>query len=118
MNHRFTCLCTCHIWLAHLIAAGAAKNYYSFLNITIPPIIPAMAEILSLTLNVTISRLNPIGPVNVLVIIEIDGINFTSRVPSADPSIPPMSIKAIKYPMCSRENVICTCPTKDYTTSP
>jgi hypothetical protein len=64
-----------------------------------PKIMPTIDAKFNFILKERISKLNPIGPVRLVVMILNCGINFTTRFPSADPRIPPRIIKAKKYPM-------------------
>jgi hypothetical protein len=70
-------------------------------KIKIPIIKPIIDAKFNLILNEIISRLKPIGPVRLSVIIFSDGEgnNFTIKFPSADPKTAPRIIKAIKYPI-------------------
>jgi len=65
----------------------------------IPKIIPIIDAKFNFILKERISKLNPIGPVRLVVMILNCGINFTTRFPSADPKTPPRIIKAKKYPI-------------------
>ncbi len=74
----------------------------------IPIISPMIADIFRLTWKLIISRLKPIGPVKLFLIIEILGNMSAASVPTAEPKIPPINKKAIKYPIFFRSNVINT----------
>jgi len=57
---------------------------------------PNIDERFNLKLKVTISRLNPIGPVKFFVITERTGKKLTRSVPRADPRIAPIIMNAKK----------------------
>ena len=87
----------------HLIVAGATSDrhcgLYTLLKIIIPAIMPNIADKLRRILKLIISKVNPSGPVRFALMTESDGNTFAINVPRAEPRIPPITIKAIKYPI-------------------
>jgi hypothetical protein len=87
----------------HLIVAGATSDrlcgLYTLLKTIIPAIMPNIADKLRRILKLIMSKVNPNGPVRFALITESEGNIFAINVPRADPRIPPISIKARKYPI-------------------